>query len=467
MPPVASARRSEAARLLLADDAGRGGRPRRCARGRQPSTRRDLMKTAVERRPRRGRRRSGRRRRRACAGRGASGSSAWWRLAWPRIAADRRSSAPISATSSGRRAGATVASTSARPSSAAPTCSSAIGGHAGAAGFEIAHRALGRVPRRGSSPLPPSRPRRIRGSRSPIDLALPALRRRLRASIRELAGLAPCGPGNADPLVAVLGMVVTRVRAATGGHSQLTLRRDRDVLDGIAFGRSGHRRDRPRGRPPRRRRPPDQPDVRRVRDRSSSTSATWRRPAATPRPTAILAMTGALTEPPPMPSSPATRVVTGSASPKPRAGDPFGVGSVGSWLAPILSIVGLHRRRVRHASGLLDGSTAVRRQLERQRATTTALGPGTATATARPAPSNVVIVPPRRHVPGLDRLRQGRQHLGPDRQAGPPDHGLTRMRRQRLDAVLVARRQDDLLHPDDRRDRPLAVPGAASCALRR
>ena len=35
----------------------------------------------------------------------------------------------------------------------------------------------------------------------------------------------------------VLGMTVTRVRAATGGHSQLTLRRDRDVIDGIAFGR--------------------------------------------------------------------------------------------------------------------------------------------------------------------------------------------------------------------------------------
>ena len=54
---------------------------------------------------------------------------------------------------------------------------------------------------------------------------------------RELAGLAPCGPGNPDPLVAVLGLTVTRVRAATGGHSQLTLRRERDVLDGIAFGR--------------------------------------------------------------------------------------------------------------------------------------------------------------------------------------------------------------------------------------
>jgi hypothetical protein len=29
---------------------------------------------------------------------------------------------------------------------------------------------------------------------------------------------------------------VVRARAANGGHSQLTLRRDRDVLDGIAFG---------------------------------------------------------------------------------------------------------------------------------------------------------------------------------------------------------------------------------------
>ncbi|MBA2372663.1 MAG: hypothetical protein H0V74_00475, partial [Chloroflexi bacterium] len=41
-----------------------------------------------------------------------------------------------------------------------------------------------------------------------------------------------------EPLVAVLGLTVTRVRAAAGGHSQVTLRRERDVLDGIAFGRS-------------------------------------------------------------------------------------------------------------------------------------------------------------------------------------------------------------------------------------
>jgi hypothetical protein len=38
--------------------------------------------------------------------------------------------------------------------------------------------------------------------------------------------------------VAVLGLTVQRVRAANGGHTQLVLRRERDVLDGIAFGRS-------------------------------------------------------------------------------------------------------------------------------------------------------------------------------------------------------------------------------------
>ena len=97
-------------------------------------------------------------------------------------------------------------------------------------------RALGRVP--GTVPRPRRRVgaarsarRRSRStSRSPRSTSTTR-------SIRELAGLAPCGPGNADPLVAVLGLTVTRVRAATGGHSQLTLRRGLDVLDGIAFGR--------------------------------------------------------------------------------------------------------------------------------------------------------------------------------------------------------------------------------------
>jgi hypothetical protein len=55
---------------------------------------------------------------------------------------------------------------------------------------------------------------------------------------RDLGSLAPYGPGNPDPLVAVLGLTVTRVRPAGTDHTSLTLRRDRDVLDGIAFGRA-------------------------------------------------------------------------------------------------------------------------------------------------------------------------------------------------------------------------------------
>jgi hypothetical protein len=37
--------------------------------------------------------------------------------------------------------------------------------------------------------------------------------------------------------VAIGGLTVARVRPANGGHAQLVLRRDPDVLDGIAFGR--------------------------------------------------------------------------------------------------------------------------------------------------------------------------------------------------------------------------------------
>lgn len=109
------------------------------------------------------------------------------------------------------------------------------GGHAGAAGFEIQadrwdefRERFGRL----AAETAPADPRVA----VKIDLAVPAADVDY-ALYRELAGLAPCGPGNADPLVAVLGLTVTRVRAATGGHSQLTLRRERDVLDGIAFGR--------------------------------------------------------------------------------------------------------------------------------------------------------------------------------------------------------------------------------------
>ena len=110
------------------------------------------------------------------------------------------------------------------------------GGHAGAAGFELpaerwdAFRERFLALAAETAPADPRVP-------VAIDLALPA-RDVDYALFRELTGLAPYGPGNPNPLVAVLGLTVTRVRAATGGHSQLTLRRDRDVLDGIAFGRA-------------------------------------------------------------------------------------------------------------------------------------------------------------------------------------------------------------------------------------
>jgi single-stranded-DNA-specific exonuclease len=111
-----------------------------------------------------------------------------------------------------------------------------FGGHAGAAGFEIATDRWPAFVERFLALAAGSAPPDPRMSVA-IDLALPA--RDVDYNLyRELARLTPFGPGNPDPLVAVLGLTVTRVRAATGGHSQLTLRRDRDVLDGIAFGRS-------------------------------------------------------------------------------------------------------------------------------------------------------------------------------------------------------------------------------------
>ena len=110
------------------------------------------------------------------------------------------------------------------------------GGHAGAAGFELttdrwdAFRERFLLLAAVAAPPDPLRPLRV-------DIALPAKSADY-ALFRELTAFAPTGPGNPDPLVAVCGLTVTRVRAATGGHTQLTLRREVDVLDGIAFGRA-------------------------------------------------------------------------------------------------------------------------------------------------------------------------------------------------------------------------------------
>ena len=110
------------------------------------------------------------------------------------------------------------------------------GGHAGAAGFEIETArwpefvaAFDALAAR-SIPADPRLP-------LAVDLALPALEVDY-ALHRDLRRLDPCGQGNPEPLLIVEGLTVTRVRAASGGHTQLTLRRRLDVLDGIAFGRS-------------------------------------------------------------------------------------------------------------------------------------------------------------------------------------------------------------------------------------
>lgn len=109
------------------------------------------------------------------------------------------------------------------------------GGHAGAAGFELPADRWDAFRERFLDLAAAAAPADPRASIA-IDLALPALEVDY-GLYREVSQLAPCGPGNADACVAVLGLTVTRVRAANGGHSQLTLRRGLDVLDGIAFGR--------------------------------------------------------------------------------------------------------------------------------------------------------------------------------------------------------------------------------------
>ena len=108
------------------------------------------------------------------------------------------------------------------------------GGHAGAAGFEIlaqnwaAFRARFMDLARQAVPRDPT-------TVLNIDLALPALDVDYRLHT-GVASLGPWGVGNLEPLVAVLGLTVTRAREASGGHTQLVLKRRLDVLDGIAFG---------------------------------------------------------------------------------------------------------------------------------------------------------------------------------------------------------------------------------------
>jgi len=108
------------------------------------------------------------------------------------------------------------------------------GGHAGAAGFEIATEQWPAFRERFLS-LAAAVPSPDPVPSQPIDVAVHA--RDVDYSLyRDLARLAPYGTGNPEPMVAVIGLTVTRAREADGGHSQLVLKRRLDVLDGVAFG---------------------------------------------------------------------------------------------------------------------------------------------------------------------------------------------------------------------------------------
>ncbi|MEO8208644.1 MAG: hypothetical protein ABI598_06385, partial [Chloroflexota bacterium] len=108
------------------------------------------------------------------------------------------------------------------------------GGHAGAAGFEIE---LAKWPsfREQFLALASATEPREPATSLTIDLVLDAMDvdYALQAGI---ARLGPWGVGNLEPLLVVRGLTVTRAREASGGHTQLVLKRRLDVLDGIAFG---------------------------------------------------------------------------------------------------------------------------------------------------------------------------------------------------------------------------------------
>jgi single-stranded-DNA-specific exonuclease len=224
----------DAARLLLADDVADAALLADSLEG-SNRTRRDQTKSAIEEA------------RGAVAASGGEGSAIVIRGDWPvgivglvasRLAEDLARPAVV-----GANVGSVVRASCRSDGSldlgatleACADLFTRFGGHAGAAGFELPADRWDAFRNRfeilAGAAVQGDRRRVAR-----LDLALPA------AAIdyalhRDLDSLAPCGPGNPDALVAILGLTVTRVRAATGGHTQLTLRRLLDVVDGIAFDR--------------------------------------------------------------------------------------------------------------------------------------------------------------------------------------------------------------------------------------
>jgi single-stranded-DNA-specific exonuclease len=109
------------------------------------------------------------------------------------------------------------------------------GGHRAAAGFDIAAERWPEFAARFLA-IVEAEARPAGSSDLVVDLVLPADSVDF-GFVREMCLLAPTGTGNLPPTLAVTGLTVSRVRPANGGHTQLVLRRSRDVIDAVAFRR--------------------------------------------------------------------------------------------------------------------------------------------------------------------------------------------------------------------------------------
>ena len=109
------------------------------------------------------------------------------------------------------------------------------GGHSAAAGFDIEAGRWEEFEARFTG-LAQTAPQPSGRRDLELDLVLPAGAVDYEL-IRELGALAPFGPGNPVPALGLTGFRVVRARSAAGGHTQLVLGRQRDVLDAIAFRR--------------------------------------------------------------------------------------------------------------------------------------------------------------------------------------------------------------------------------------
>ena len=111
------------------------------------------------------------------------------------------------------------------------------GGHAQAAGCQFRAEAYGELRERLLDLLADPAPAADRRPSLAIDLAVPAREVDYRL-LHDLAVLDPTGPGNPAPLVGITDLAVARVRPAGEEHASLVLRKEREVLDAIAFERA-------------------------------------------------------------------------------------------------------------------------------------------------------------------------------------------------------------------------------------